>query len=99
LLAHGKEAGYSIFSTTDERFIAHTGHPEYNATRLADEAKRDQDNPEVPPPANFDFNNPSNRWRSNRNIFFTQWVSYCYLKISTCDMESNENLIPKKTFN
>ena len=86
LLAYGHESGYSIFSTTDDRFIAHTGHPEYNATRLAEEAKRDHGNPEVPVPANFDFNNPINRWRSHRNTFFAQWVSYCYLKISTQDM-------------
>jgi len=86
LLAYGPEAGYSIFSTTDERFIAHTGHPEYNATRLAEEAKRDHGNPEVPAPTNFDFNNPLNLWRSHRNTFFTQWVSYCYFKMSTQDM-------------
>ena len=86
LLAYGEEAGYSIFSTSDDRFIAHTGHPEYNATRLADEAKRDQGNPDVPPPVNFDFMEPLNRWRSHRNTFFAQWVSYCYLKISTHDM-------------
>jgi homoserine O-succinyltransferase len=86
LLAYGPEAGYSIFSTTDERFIAHTGHPEYNATRLAEEAKRDHGNPEVPAPANFDFNNPLNLWRSHRNTFFAQWVSYCYFKMSTQDM-------------
>lgn len=97
LLAYGPEAGYSIFSTTDDRFIAHTGHPEYNATRLAEEAKRDYGNPEVPTPANFDFNNPLNRWRSHRNIFFAQWVSYCYLKISTHDMAVGKNLIASNT--
>ena len=97
LLAYGPEAGYSIFSTTDDRFIAHTGHPEYNATRLAEEAKRDHGNPEVPAPVNFDFNNPLNRWRSHRNIFFAHWVSYCYLKISTLDMAVGKNLIASKT--
>ena len=97
LLAYGPEAGYSIFSTTDDRFIAHTGHPEYNATRLAEEAKRDHGNPEVPAPANFDFNNPLNRWRSHRNIFFAHWVSYCYLKISTLDMAVGKNLIASDT--
>ena len=97
LLAYGPEAGYSIFSTTDERFIAHTGHPEYNANRLAEEAKRDHGNPEVPAPVNFDFNNPLNRWRSHRNIFFAQWVSYCYLKISTHDMAVGKNLIASNT--
>jgi homoserine O-succinyltransferase len=97
LLAYGPEAGYSIFSTTDDRFIAHTGHPEYNATRLAEEAKRDHGSPEVPAPANFDFHNPLNRWRSHRNIFFAQWVSYCYLKISTYDMAVGKNLIASNT--
>jgi len=97
LLAYGPEAGYSIFSTTDDRFIAHTGHPEYNATRLAEEAKRDQGNPEVTAPVNFDFNNPVNRWRSHRNTFFAQWVSYCYLKISTHDMAVGKNLIASNT--
>jgi len=97
LLAYGPEAGYSIFSTTDGRFIAHTGHPEYNATRLAEEAKRDHRNPEVPAPANFDFNNPLNRWRSHRNTFFAQWVSYCYLKISTHNMAVGKNLIASNT--
>jgi len=97
LLAYGPEAGYSNFSTTDDRFIAHTGHPEYNANRLAEEAKRDLGNPEVPAPVNFDFNNPLNRWRSHRNIFFAQWVSYCYLKISTHDMAVGKNLIASNT--
>jgi len=97
LLAYGPEAGYSIFSTTDDRFIAHTGHPKYNANRLAEEAKRDHGNPEVPAPVNFDFNNPLNRWRSHRNIFFAQWVSYCYLKISTHDMAVGKNLITTNT--
>ena len=97
LLAYGPEAGYSIFSTTDDRFIAHIGHPEYNATRLAEEAKRDHGNPEVPAPVNFDFNNPINRWRSHRNTFFAQWVSYCYLKISTHDMAVGKNLIASNT--
>ena len=97
LLAYGPEAGYSIFSTTDDRFIAHTGHPEYNATRLAEEAKRDHGNPEVPAPVNFDFNNPINRWRSHRNTFFAQWVSYCYLKISTLYMGVGKNMIASNT--
>ena len=92
LLAYGKAPGYTIFSTSDDRFIAHTGHPEYNATRLAFEAKRDLDNPEVKPPENFDFDNPKNRWRSHRNNFFIQWLRYCYLSISTRDMSNGESL-------
>ena len=47
-----------------------------------DEAERDQHNPEVPAPANFDFHNPVNRWRSHRNNFFGQWIRHCYMSIS-----------------
>ena len=61
---------------------------------FVDEAKRDYENPNVPPPKNFNFKNPLNRWRSHRNTFFSQWVSYCYLKISTQDMLVKENLSP-----
>ena len=82
LLGYNKESGYVIFETPDHRFLMHTGHPEYNSQRLAFEAKRDKDNPEVPPCANFDFNRPVNNWRSHRNFFFTQWLKYCYMKVS-----------------
>jgi homoserine O-succinyltransferase len=82
LLAYGPESGYTIFETTDQRVLMHTGHPEYNAGRLAYEARRDQNSPEVPPVANFDFNNPVNRWRSHRNTFFSQWIHSCYTRIS-----------------
>ncbi len=82
LLAYGKESGYTIFETTDQRFLMHTGHPEYNAGRLAYEAERDEHNPSVPPVANFDFRDPINRWRSHRNAFFQQWLNFCYTRIS-----------------
>ena len=42
--------------------------------------------------ANFNFDNPKNRWRSHRNNFFMQWIRYCYLSISTSDMTNGENL-------
>ncbi|MBF0277146.1 MAG: homoserine O-succinyltransferase [SAR324 cluster bacterium] len=82
LLGYNTDSGYVIFETTDHRYLMHTGHPEYNSQRLAFEAERDKDNPEVPPCVNFDFNKPVNNWRSHRNSFFTQWLKYCYMKIS-----------------
>jgi len=63
----------------------HIGHPEYNAGRLASEAKRDQSNPSVPPISNFDFENPTNQWRMHRNTFFQQWIHYIYTSISLND--------------
>ena len=82
LLAHGGESGYTIFESADQTQIMHIGHPEYNASRLAHEAERDQNDPLVPPIANFDFENPVNRWRMHRNTFFQQWIHFCYTKIS-----------------
>ena len=82
LLAHGGESGYTIFESADQTQIMHIGHPEYNASRLAHEAERHQNDPLVPPIANFDFENPGNRWRMHRNTFFQQWIHFCYTKIS-----------------
>ena len=85
LLAYGEESGYTIFETPDHSQVMHIGHPEYNAGRLASEAKRDQSNPNVPPISNFDFENPSNKWRMHRNTFFQQWIHYIYTTISLKD--------------
>mgnify|MGYP001161282312 FL=1 len=85
LLAYGEESGYTIFETPDHSQVMHIGHPEYNAGRLALEAKRDQSNPNVPPISNFDFENPSNKWRMHRNTFFQQWIHYIYTTISLKD--------------
>ena len=78
LLAHSPECGYVIFETPDHRFMMHTGHPEYNAQRLVREAQRDAIQKDIPRPMNFDVNHPINRWKGNRNIFFSQWLKYCY---------------------
>lgn len=80
LLAHAREGGYTIFETPDHRFVVHLGHPEYNATRLADEAHRGEargrDN--VGRPENLDLDRPLNRWRSHRYEFFRGWIKYVY---------------------
>ena len=76
-LAFSDEVGYPIYETPDHKQIVHLGHPEYNAKRLAYEAKRDNDNPKVPPIKNFDFKNPSNIWKMHRHTFFQQWLNFC----------------------
>ena len=85
LLAFGKESGYTIFETPDQKQIMHLGHPEYNSGRLAHEARRDLEDPTVPNISNFDFDNPENVWRMHRNTFFQQWIHFCYMAISLND--------------
>ena len=82
LLAHGPESGYSIFETTDQKFLMHQGHPEYSSSRLAYEVLRDADVESVMEVQNFDPERPVNRWRMHRNTFFHQWLRYCYTQIS-----------------
>lgn len=80
LLASCKQGGYPIFESADERFLVNLGHFEYNAHRIVEEANRDAPNTDVPPPENFDLKNPLNRWRGQRNEFFSQWIRYCHHK-------------------
>ena len=77
-MAYSEEVGYPIYETPDHKQVIHLGHPEYNSSRLAYEAKRDVDNPRVPPISNFDFKNPSNVWKMHRHTFYQQWVKLCY---------------------
>jgi homoserine O-succinyltransferase/O-acetyltransferase len=82
LLAYEEKSGYFIYETTDQRFLMHLGHPEYNCGRIIDEALRDQSLglKDVLPPENFDINNPVNSWRANRNEFFRAWIKYLYIE-------------------
>jgi homoserine O-succinyltransferase len=80
LLAYSPEAGYSIFESTDRRFIVHLGHPEYEPRRLVEEYLRDQreGRMDVDKPQNFDIENPLNTWRGHRSEFFSQWIKYIH---------------------
>jgi homoserine O-succinyltransferase len=80
LLAHSNEAGYTVFESSDHRFLIHLGHPEYDAQRLVDEYNRDMKagRNDVQLPVNLDVNNPLNRWKCQRGEFFSQWIRYIH---------------------
>lgn len=80
LLAYSDVAGYLIFESSDQKFIMHLGHMEYDAERLVEEYERDLalGRSDVAPPANVDLENPVNRWRAHNLEFFSQWVRYVY---------------------
>lgn len=81
LLAHSQETGYVIFESSDEKFIMHLGHSEYQTRRLIDEYERDmkRGRADVEPPMNIDIHNPVNLWRSASQEFFLQWIKKVYL--------------------
>jgi homoserine O-succinyltransferase len=76
LLSYGPDTGYSIFESADRRFLAHLGHPEYEASRLAHEWERDRalGRSDVQAPRNFDPSRPVNVWRSHCNHLFARWL-------------------------
>jgi homoserine O-succinyltransferase/O-acetyltransferase len=76
LLAHGEETGYSLFESSDGRFVAHLGHPEYEPSRLVHEWERDRGlgRGDVRPPRNFDPERPLHNWRSHRRQLFWRWL-------------------------
>ncbi|HUI90972.1 MAG TPA: homoserine O-succinyltransferase [Chitinivibrionales bacterium] len=80
LLAHSKETGYVIFESSDQRFLMHLGHLEYEPSRLIEEYKRDlaAGRTDVESPKNFDLESPVNTWRAHRNEFFSQWIKFIH---------------------
>tara|TARA_B100000700_G_C14990018_1_gene830809 strand:+ start:338 stop:1234 length:897 start_codon:yes stop_codon:yes gene_type:complete len=82
LLAYGEKVGYTIFETFDQKQLIHLGHPEYNVARIIGEINRDKERGDVPPPENFNENEPNTLWRSHRNLLFQQWLWFCYQRVS-----------------
>ena len=76
-LSHGTETGYSLFESSDGRWVAHLGHPEYDAARIAYEWERDRalGRADVEPPRNFDGATSSGDWARHADELFGRWVS------------------------
>ncbi len=66
-----------IVASPDGRLVAHLGHPEYAASRFAEEHQRDlaRRGPGVLPPANVDLSRPAPRWRADGKRFFAAWLA------------------------
>lgn len=79
LLAHGPEAGYSIFESHDGQRLMHLGHPEYDAERLVFEYRRDLalGRSDVSAPAQLDVAHPFTSWLAHRDSFFARWLRRC----------------------
>ncbi len=76
ILASGPETGPVVFECEESRFLCHLGHPEYPASRLADEWRRDRKKgrQNVPPPVNFEPEQPETTWKIHTKSFFSYWL-------------------------
>lgn len=77
LLTHSPKVGYSVFASPDHRFVAHLGHPEYEADRLVFEWERDRKagRDDVPSPHGLDLEHPTTTWRRDSEAFFARWLT------------------------
>jgi len=78
VLAGSADTGTVILESTDQRFLMHTGHPEYDAERLMFEYLRDYaaNVPGVGAPHNFDLDRPEATWHSASELFFRSWCAF-----------------------
>lgn len=79
LLAHAPATGYALFATPDARLVAHLGHPEYVAARLAFEWERDRaaGRPDVGPPHGLvgESSTWSTTWADHRATLLAGWLA------------------------
>ena len=94
VLATSEQAGVYLASTHDKRHVFVTGHPEYDATTLHNEYKRDLSEglePDMPlnyyPEDNFDAT-PKATWRSHGHLLFSNWLNYCVYQQTPYDLNS-----------
>lgn len=82
LLAVSDEAGVYAVSTDGGRQVFITGHPEYDATTLQNEYRRDRDAGlpiHIPChyyPNDDDSKEPICSWRASANLLFANWLNY-----------------------
>jgi homoserine O-succinyltransferase len=76
VLARSAAAGSVILESNDGRFLLHTGHPEYDAQRLAFEYRRDVEAKiaSVGAPHDFDPDRPESSWHCASATFFRAWI-------------------------
>lgn len=76
VLAYSELFGYSVFESSDGRYVAHLGHPEYSPARLVEEYRRDRalGRTDVGPPHGVDLEQPERGYRSHGTRFFAHWL-------------------------
>lgn len=92
VLADGPESGVYLAVSPDRRQVYVTGHPEYDATTLADEFRRDKAaglNPTIPRhyfPGDDPAQESPMTWRSHASILFSNWLNYYVYQITPFDL-------------
>ena len=92
VVAVSDEVGLYIVKSTDSRRFFVFGHPEYDTDTLRLEYERDVKrglNPEVPAhyfPNDDPTAEPRNVWRSQAQLFYTNWLNYYVYQTTPYDL-------------
>lgn len=84
ILADSDDAGVFLATSSDGKQVLVTGHPEYDATTLADEYRRDLNaglNPHIPDnyfPHNDPQLTPRCTWNAHGCLLFRNWLNFIY---------------------
>lgn len=93
IVAVSDEVGLYIVKSVDSRRFFVFGHPEYDADTLKLEYERDVKrgiNPEIPTnyfPDDDPTRAPLNVWRSQAQLFYTNWLNYYVYQTTPYDLE------------
>lgn len=93
IVAVSDEVGLYIVKSVDSRRFFVFGHPEYDTDTLKLEYERDVKrgiNPEIPTnyfPDDDPFRAPLNVWRSQAQLFYTNWLNYYVYQTTPYDLE------------
>jgi homoserine O-succinyltransferase/O-acetyltransferase len=81
VLAYSEHFGYTVFESSDGRYLMHLGHPEYTPERLVAEYRRDQalERSDVGAPHGVDLEQPERGYRSHGPLFFAHWLQQLQL--------------------
>ena len=92
ILAASETTGLYLGVSADRRQVYVTGHPEYDATTLADEYRRDlqaNKNPHIPVnyfPNDDPSEDQSCKWRSHSSLLFANWLNYYVYQLTPYDL-------------
>ncbi|MDR3120424.1 MAG: homoserine O-succinyltransferase [Clostridiales bacterium] len=94
ILADSDEAGLCIIASRDGKQVFVTGHPEYDASTLADEYARDRAKglDTAPPEHYFVGGDPDKgvlvNWRGHANLLYANWLNYYVYQETPYDLNS-----------
>lgn len=95
ILAESDEAGVYLVASENKQQVYLTGHPEYDATTLAEEYQRDLQAdlaPAIPEnyfPKNDPARSPLSSWRSHGSLLFTNWLNYYVYQITPYKLDAD----------